>query len=80
MDGGYKDFAYAVYKMNTRFYVRSVGIFRLEHGEVLPTKRADFPEIFWCIDGVGSFMLAGKRSLLRPGLSSRFNASNRMSW
>ena len=67
MDGGYKDFAYAVYKMNTRFYVRSVGIFRLEDGEVLPTTRADFPEIFWCIDGIGSFILEGKRSLLRPG-------------
>ena len=67
MSRGYKDFAYASYKINTRFYVRSVGNFFLEDNEDLPVKRADFPEIFWCIDGIGSFVLEGKRSLLRPG-------------
>ena len=63
----YKDFAYSVYKMNTRFYVRSVGDFLLTDNEILLIKKADFPEIFWCIDGVGCFWMDGKRYLLRPG-------------
>ena len=57
MKVGYKNFAYAAYKMNTRFYVRSVGNFQLEEGEELPEKRAEFPEIFWCVSGTGSFVL-----------------------
>ncbi len=63
----YKEFAFCTYKMNTRFYVRSVGDFLLENNEDLMIKRADFPEIFWCVEGVGSFWLDGKRYLLRPG-------------
>ena len=67
MKVGYKNFAYAAYKMNTRFYVRSVGNFQLEEGEELPVKRAEFPEIFWCVSGTGSLVLDGRHYLLRPG-------------
>ncbi len=67
MQKPYKDIAYSVYKMNTGFYVRSVGDFLLTENEELPVKKADFPEIFWCIEGVGSFSHEGKRYLLRPG-------------
>lgn len=67
MQKEYQDCAYSVYKMNTRFYVRSVGDFLLTNNKALLTKQADFPEIFWCMDGVGSFEYEGKVYLLRPG-------------
>lgn len=63
----YKEFAYSIYKLNTSFYVRSVGDFQLINNEHLLTKTADFPEIFWCIDGCGCFEHEGKNYFLRPG-------------
>ena len=67
MQKPYKDFAYSVCKMNTGFFVRSIGDFLLVNDEALPLKKADFPEIFWCIEGCGAFVHEGKRYLLRPG-------------
>lgn len=67
MQKTYRDFYYAAYKLNTGFYIRSVGDFRLINNDVVPEKYADFPEIFWCIEGMGSFELDGKNYFLRPG-------------
>lgn len=57
---------YAAYKINTGFFVRSVGDYLLLNNEKLYVKKADFHEIFWCIDGKGSFVLDGRRYLLKP--------------
>ena len=57
---------FAAYKINTRFFVRSVGNYQLLDNEQLHVKKADFPEIFWCVDGKGSFVLDGRRYMLKP--------------
>lgn len=52
---------------NTGFYVRGTGHFIIEQPEA--DKFADFPEIFWCIDGSGLFYDAGGREIrLTPGM------------
>lgn len=66
MQKQYRNFQYAAYKPNTAFYIRSVGDFRLTYNEKILEKYADFPEIFWCVEGCGSFEFDGKSYLLRP--------------
>ena len=66
MQKRYMNFQYAAYRPNTAFYIRSVGDFRLINNEKVVEKHADFPEIFWCVEGCGSFELDGRNYLLRP--------------
>jgi AraC-like DNA-binding protein len=44
-----------------------VGDFLLTDNEELLMKKADFPEIFWCVEGIGNFWLEGKLYQLHPG-------------
>ncbi len=67
MQKRYMNFQYAAYRPNTAFYIRSVGDFRLINNEKVIEKYADFPEIFWCVEGLGSFELNDKNYFLRPG-------------
>ncbi|MBO7147666.1 MAG: AraC family transcriptional regulator [Lentisphaeria bacterium] len=61
----YREYFFAAYKMNTRFYVRSVGNFVLRDREEEYVKKAEFPEIFWCVEGSGEFQLDGKHYILK---------------
>ncbi len=62
----YRDFHFAAYKMNTSYFVRSVGDFRLLKNAKELVKKVEFPEIFWCIEGCGSFFYEGRYHYLRP--------------
>ena len=48
-------------------WVRSVGHFRLKEPDPGSWKTASFGELFWCIDGRGSFELDGKTYPVHPG-------------
>lgn len=49
-------------------FIRSAGHFRLYEPHRQSWKeKASFCELFWCIEGRGSFQFGGKRYLLRPG-------------
>ena len=61
------DYHCATYRMNTRFHARSVVEFFLHGREKIHLHPADFPDIFWCIEGVGKFIMNGKSYLLHPG-------------
>ena len=49
---------------STDFYVRGTGHFIIHRPE--PEKHAHFAEIFWCINGSGTFFLDGEKYRLKP--------------
>lgn len=63
----YRNFHFTACKLNTGFYVRSTGEFRLINNIAEPVKTADFPEIFWCLEGCGRFIHENTHYFLRPG-------------
>lgn len=65
MNMGKLHFIMAPPHQTTGVYVRGTGHFTIR--ERLYNKYADFGEIIWCIDGIGYFMLNGKKYHLRPG-------------
>jgi len=48
-------------------HVRSVGHFRLRNGFQEFEKTTTWPELFWCVDGVGRFQWQGRQRHLLPG-------------
>ena len=51
--------------LQTGFFVRGTGHFIINERETV--KMAHYGEIFWCVDGSGSFLLDGETYILRPG-------------
>lgn len=63
-----QDFFFSLYAGDLGFYVRSIGHFHLHPDERERVKRANFGEIFWCLDGRGIFdWKDGRSHILRPG-------------
>ena len=59
---------FTFYTGDLALFIRSVGHFDLKPGERSRIKRADFGEIFWCLEGSGRFMDPdGREFVLTPG-------------
>ncbi len=65
----FRDFLFAAVRdQSAAAFVRSVGHFNLVAFDASSQEpKANFGEIFWCVDGRGWFGMNGRRQILRPG-------------
>lgn len=65
---GFRDFEFSMFtRSDFPAYVRSAGHFKLYEIDSPSCKKADFCELFWCMDGKGCFELEGQHFLVHPG-------------